>query len=231
MGFLVRDPVVVQNVEQVGAEVRFTWDQTLLFDRPPLVLEATLPIEGRALDATVVAVHLRSLSGIDDDQDGERVRRKRFEQSVWLAEWVQSRQSAAPDEPLFVLGDFNAFEFTDGYVDVLGQVTGIADPGGALLSADQIVDPSLINWVDRVPSGERYSFVFGCDAQVLDHIVTNNAASQWVRGAAFSRGNADAPRSREDEPGTAVRSSDHDGMVVYLGTRVRRASGFRAPSR
>jgi endonuclease/exonuclease/phosphatase family metal-dependent hydrolase len=229
VGFLVRDPVTVRSVEQVGAEVRFTWDNTLLFDRPPLVLEATLPIGGRTLDATLVAVHLRSLSGIDDDQDGERVRRKRHEQSLWMAGWIQNRQIAAPDEPLFVLGDFNAFEFTDGYVDVLGQVTGRADPAGALLPAEEITEPALINWVDRVPAGERYSFVFSCDAQALDHILTNAAASRWVRRASFSRGNADAPRSLEGVSGTALRSSDHDGMVVSLGVRVRRVSGLRAP--
>jgi endonuclease/exonuclease/phosphatase family metal-dependent hydrolase len=227
VGFLVRDPVIVSAFAQVGADVRFTWDNTLLFDRPPLVLEATLPIEGRTIAATLVSVHLRSLSGIDDAADGERVRRKRYEQSVWLAEWIQSRQSAAPDEPLFVLGDFNAFEFTDGYVDVIGQVTGSPDPRGALLPATSIVEPVLLDWVDRVPAAERYSFVFGCDAQALDHILTNAPASRLIRRAAYSRGNADAPRVMETAAGSALRSSDHDGMVVHLGASVRRIGGLR----
>ena len=70
----------------------------------------------------------------------------------------------------------------------------------------------------------------GCSAEVLDHIVSNRAASGWVREAAYSRGNADAPRDLETTATTALRSSDHDGMVVYLGPRTRSGSvGRRMP--
>ena len=91
VGFLVRDTVRVLDTEQVGADVRFTWDDSLLHDRPPLVMVAELPGFSVPFTVTLVVVHLRSLGGIDDAADGERVRRKRFEQSVWLSEWIQDR--------------------------------------------------------------------------------------------------------------------------------------------
>lgn len=225
VGFLVRDPGRALDVSQIGADARLPWDGSLLFDRPPLVLEVEFPGLAGSFEATLVAVHLRSLGGIDDPDDGERVRQKRAEQSRWLADWIQDRQHADPAEALIVLGDFNAFEFSDGYVDVMGQVTGQPDPDGALIPAGEDVEPPLVNWLLRLPAGDRYSFVFGCSAEALDHIVTNRAATGWVRGVAYSRGNADAPNDHELDPATALRSSDHDGLVLYLGPRTRRGAG------
>ena len=215
-GFLVRDPVAVQSLVQVGADVRFTWDGSLLFDRPPLVLEATMAVDDWRVEVTFAAVHLKSLGGIDDPADGERVRQKRSEQSLWLSEWIQDRQVADPAEALVVLGDFNAYAFSDGYVDVIGQVTGVLDPDGALLPASEEVDPVLVDWTTRLPPAERYSFVFGCSAEDLDHILTNRVATPWVTGVAFGRGNVDAPADFEFDSTTALRSSDHDGLVVFL---------------
>jgi hypothetical protein len=222
VGFLVRDPVEVQAAYQVGAAVQFTWDGSPLFDRPPLVLEALVVVDGREAEVTVVTVHLRSLVGIDDTVDGERVRQKRSEQAEWLSQWIQSRQRTHATEALIVLGDFNAYAFSDGYVDVISQVTGEPDPDGALVPATEVVDPALTDWVPRLTAAERYSFAHGCSAEDLDHILTNEIATQWVTGFALARGNADAPYILELDPTTALRASDHDGLVVYLDPSRRR---------
>lgn len=227
VGFLVHDTVDVLSLTQIGANAIFSLDGSLLNDRPPLVLEATWRGADPPLPLTVVAVHQRSLIGIDDPQDGERVRRKRHEQAVWLAGWIQQRQGERPDERLIVIGDFNAFEFTDGYVDVIGQVTGLPDPLGALILAVDVLDPPLTDWVAWLPAAERYSYVFDGDAEVLDHVLTTRAADPWVASVAFGRGNADAPQALEDDPSTAARSSDHDGLVLYLGPHLRRPEGRR----
>ncbi|MFV2072942.1 MAG: endonuclease/exonuclease/phosphatase family protein [Thermoanaerobaculales bacterium] len=227
VGFLVRDTVRVVDTEQVGKDVRFSWDGSRLHDRPPLVMVAELPGFSAPYTVTLVVVHLRSLGGIDDPDDGERVRRKRFEQSVWLSEWIQDRQTADPGEQLIVLGDFNAFEFSDGYVDVVGQITGQADLDGALLPATDEVAPELTDWVLALPRQERYSYVYRCSAQVLDHILTSRSATPWVRSVAHPRGNADAPVGLADDPSTAARSSDHDGLLVFLGPRTRSGGGPR----
>jgi hypothetical protein len=44
---------------------------------------------------------------------------------------------------------------------------------------------------------------------------------------ATSRGNADAPQALDTDPSTAAGSSDHDGLVLYLGPHVRRPEGRR----
>jgi predicted extracellular nuclease len=225
VGFLVRNTVDIVSVTQIGANAIFSFDGSLLNDRPPLVLEASWRGHDPPLPLTVVAVHQRSLIGIDDPQDGERVRRKRHEQAVWLAGWIQQRQGERPDERLIVVGDFNAFEFTDGYVDVMGQVTGRPDPRGALIPAVPLLDPPLTDWVASLPAAERYSYVWDGNAELLDHVLTTRAADPWVATVALGRGNADAPQALEDDPSTAARSSDHDGLVLYLGPHVRRPEG------
>jgi len=56
---------------------------------------------------------------------------------------------------------------------VVGEVSGVPDPDGALLPVDGDAEPPLVNWLLRLPSSDRYSFVFGCSAEALDHVVTN----------------------------------------------------------
>jgi predicted extracellular nuclease len=228
VAFLVRDTLQVESVTQVGANAIFGYDGSLLNDRPPLVLEVLRPGTEPPFTFTVVSVHQRSLNGIDDPGGGgERVRRKRHEQAVWLARWLQQRQVARPDERLIVAGDFNAFEFTDGWVDVMGQVTGRPDPRGASIAVVPELDPPFANQTWSLPSEERYTYVYSCDAEVLDHFITSSAVDPWVSGVEVTRGNADAPEPWQNDPDTAARSSDHDGAVLYLGPRWRRPAGRR----
>ena len=215
-GFLVRSTVHVDTVEQFGKDDLFTFgtSTTLLNDRPPLVLRGAYVGNGAPFPITVVAVHQRSLSGVED-ADG-RVRAKRQLQALRLSQYLQSLQVAEPDVRLVAIGDFNAFEFTDGYVDVMGQVTGFLDPAGALLPGTDEVDPDLTNQTFNMPEAERYSFVFDGNAQSLDHALTSSELDPWVRGAQHPRGNADTPDAFNDVPDTALRSSDHDGTVLFL---------------
>jgi len=226
VGYLVRDTVAFHSTEQIGADVVFSWDGSRLYDRPPLVLEASR----NGIDVTVVVVHLKSLGGVEDPgSSGDRVRRKRFEQSEWLAHWLQDRQTGAPDENLVVIGDFNAFEFSDGFVDVVGQISGSPDPAGALLPASEIVDPPLVVAALGISPETRYSYVYQGSAEVLDHALVNENLAPLVRGLAYSRGNADAPDEASVMIGTAMGSSDHDGLVLFIGPRVRDAGGRRRP--
>ena len=217
VGFLVKQTVSVDSVQQIGKRATFELDGSVftLHDRPPLVLYAKVGAEPpRPL--RVMVVHLRSMIGIADDPDSTRVRTKRFEQARWIAQRIQEMQEGDLNTPLVVLGDFNAFEFTDGYVDVLGQITGRLDPAGALLPGSDEVEPDLRNQVLALPPEERYSFVRRGTAQALDHILTSAALDDRVSDVAFARGNADAPEAFATDPTTPLRSSDHDGLVVYL---------------
>ena len=144
------------------------------------------------------------------------MRQKRFAQAEYLAGEIQNLQTADPSVHLVVLGDFNAFEFTDGYVDAMGMVTGNLDPDGALLPGTDQVNPDLTNQILSLPQDERYSFVFDGSAQSLDHILTSSELSGLVRGIVHGRGNADAADTFVDDPSTVLRTSDHDGLVLYL---------------
>ena len=55
---------------------------------------------------------------------GERVRQQRQHQAEFLAAQVQARQLADANERIVVLGEFNAFAFNDGYVDVMNVLGG-----------------------------------------------------------------------------------------------------------
>ncbi len=218
VGFLVRDTVVVDSIAQFGAADTFVFNsQTfILNDRPPLVLTGSYTANGAAFPLTVIAIHQRSLSGIEDPVDGPRVREKRHQQALRLSQFIQGLQTATPGLRLVAIGDFNAFEFTDGYVDVMGQVTGNPDPAGAMIAATDEVNPDLTNQTFSEPADQRYSFVFDGSAQALDHGVTSDGLAVFMRGAEHSRGNADAPFSFDDDPSTPLRSADHDGLVLFV---------------
>jgi predicted extracellular nuclease len=217
VGFLVRDTVRVDSVTQFGKDDLFTFNNStaLLNDRPPLVLRGAYTANGAPFPLTVIAVHQRSLSGIDGT-DGDRIRHKRFEQAFRLSQYIQSLQASEPGLRLVVTGDFNAFEFTDGYVDVLGQLTGSPDPAGALLPATDEIDPDLTNQLLSEPAGERYSFVFDGSAQALDHSLTSQALGPFVRGLNHLRGNADSPAAFQSDPSTVLRTADHDGLALFV---------------
>ena len=220
VGFLVRDTVRVDSLEQLGKDTIFTFpgaDDAPLNDRPPLVLRGAYIGGGAGFPITVINVHQRSLSGIDGT-DGARIRAKRHAQALQLSQFIDSVQDAEPGVHLVAIGDFNAFEFTDGYVDVMGQVTGKPDPAGALLPATDEISQDLTNQTFNMPTDQRYSFVFDGTAQSLDHAITSQALDAHVRGAEHARGNADAPFVLANDGTTALRSSDHDGTVLFLMT-------------
>jgi predicted extracellular nuclease len=220
VGFLVRDSVQVDSVTQLGLTETYVnplnGDPELLHDRPPLLLEGRYTRGGADFPIKAMVVHNRSLSSIDDPVDGPRVRQKRLEQALSIARKVQELQTANPDVHLVVLGDFNAFEFTDGYVDAVGQIAGAFDPADNLLSGPDLVDPNLTVQTLGVPAGERYSYNFEGSAQTIDHALTSTRLTPLVRGLEYGRGNSDAAVDLINDATTPLRSSDHDGLVLRI---------------
>lgn len=214
IGFLVRGNVQVDAVTQLGATETLTVDGSLLHDRPPLLFEGSFVGGNYSLPIAVLAVHNRSLNGIDDPSDGARVRQKRLEQAQSIAQKVQDLQTVNPDVQLVVTGDFNAYQFTDGYVDAVGQIAGNFNPSDNLLSGPDLVNPDLTNQVLSLPAEQQYSYVFDGSAQVLDHMLTSQALHPT--GLQYGRGNSDAAEILLDDDATPLRSSDHDGLVLFL---------------
>jgi predicted extracellular nuclease len=216
VGFLVRDTMAVDAITQINKDEILDFDGSLLHDRPPLLLEGRSINEGADYPIAVMVVHNRSLSRIDDPNSGERVRAKRLAQAESIAQTINGLQTANPDIRLVVLGDFNAFEFSDGYVDAVGVISGSFDPDASLLPGTDYVDPDLLNHIHSLPENERYSFVFRGSAQALDHALASMALDMSFRGLEFGRGNADAAVDLINDDSTALRSSDHDGLVMFI---------------
>jgi hypothetical protein len=169
--------------------------------------------------------HLRSLNGIADPTpsgtgtEGARVRAKRAAGAEFLASFVQSRQGADPAERLALIGDFNAFEFSDGYADVMGTIRGAPAPANQVVrSSPDLVDPNLTDLTLAAAAAERYSYAFDGNAQALDHVLLNAAlvAATSSRRAEHARLGADFPETARNDPGTAVRLSDHDAVIAFL---------------
>lgn len=242
VGFLVKtedigggiNRVEVVDVTQFGKAA--TWMdpsdnvQHLLNDRPPLLLRAIVHYaDGRAFPVSVLAVHQRSLNGVDSaasdglTTEGDRVRRKRLAQAEYLANLLQQRQAADPQEHLVVLGDFNAFEFNDGYVDAMGTAAGTPAPDDQTAVAGDgidLVNPDLINLAPLEEAGQRYSFVFGGNAQSLDHVLVNEALATAIGNLGFdhARINADFPETNRNDASSPSRLSDHDPLIAYFSS-------------
>ena len=202
-----------------GKTFEFGGSTDLLHDRPPLVLEAQVIDTGTPV--TVILNHLRSLIDVNSPAPfgssgltvGARVREKRRLQAEDLADLIASRI----DENLVVLGDMNAFEVNDGLVDVIGTLRGSPAP------PDQVTEPSVDRWThelfdlaESLPAGERYSYVFEGNAQVLDHLLVNRAMRDRLARFTYSRSNSDFPESFESDFTGTTRISDHDAPVAYF---------------
>ena len=243
VGFLVKAGEVAAGVARVevlavtqqGAATQLPnpdGSSALLNDRPPLVLEAVVHFaDGRTYPVTAIVVHQRSLNDVDSDEAGssgwltagQRVRAKRQGQAEFLATLIDGMQTADLTRNIVVLGDFNAFEFNDGYVDAIGTVTGLPSPDDETAvdgDGNDLVQPDLYNMTLFAAPQDRYSFVFDYQAQTLDHVLASAAvlASPLVNSFTIShaRINADFPEIARNDPDSPSRLSDHDPTVLLL---------------
>src|ERR1041384_1364175 len=224
VGFLVKSSrVTVIDVTQFGLTTTYINPNNgmpeLLNDRPPLVLRATVANGGGSPFAiTVIVNHLRSLSGIDDPTDGNRVRTKRRAQAEYLANLIQGRQMSDPHERIISVGDYNVFQFNDGYVDSIGTIKGTpALSNQVVLASSDLVNPDLIDLISQVtPASQQYSYSFDGDAQVLDHELITANLMPHLTGLAYARNDADFPESFRSDPNRPERLSDHDMAVAYF---------------
>ncbi|GGA66588.1 nuclease [Arenimonas soli] len=197
-----------------------------LFDRPPLQLDARVNDgNGRQFPVQVLLNHNLSLLDTNNLSSnaqwgtvGNRSREKRKQQAERLSQLVESIQQADPAMPLVLVGDFNAFEFSDGYVDVMGIIAGTPAPADEVLLAGQsAVTRPLVNLIGTRPVDQRYSYVFEGNAQNLDHALVNQAVLEATEATLYhARVNSDFAADLAADPTVPVRSSDHDPLVADL---------------
>jgi uncharacterized protein len=243
VGFLVSTKIVgsgstprvevLQVVQENDDEQLANPDGTssTLNDRPTLRLQAVIhDAKGAAYPVTIMINHLRSLSGVNGTaagsngwpSDGARIRAKRLKQAESLARLIDARQIANPNERIILLGDFNAFEFSDGFVDSMGIITGKEVPASQVtLHSGFVVGTPLTTLTTVDAAAQRYSFSFEGNAQSLDHAVVNEPLlmQDGVRSE-HARINADfAVINYGVYGGLPTRVSDHDPVIVYIKPR------------
>jgi predicted extracellular nuclease len=212
-GFLVKtDRVTVEDSEVLDGA-------GLAFDRPSLKLRVI--INGGLLvlpqRLTLIASELRSLDGVGGNDDaGAAAREQRRAQAEFVATKIQD-ELATPNQAVISLGNYNAFQFNDGYVDVAGTVAGTPAPGDqVVLASPDVYAADLANLTDTLPAGERYSMLSNGNAQSLDHmLIAPSLVAQFV-GLAHARVNADFPQALEHLASTDGRLSDRDPAVAYF---------------
>lgn len=222
VGLLVKAArVTVIDVTQVGKEEMYMEPggmMAILNDRPSLVLRASITgPDATQFAVTVIVNHLRSLSGVDDPTDGNRVRIKRRAQAEFLAGVIQARQAADSAERIISVGDYNSFQLNDGYVDVMGTLRGApTPPNEVVLASSDIVNPNMIDLLDTLQPDQRYSFSFDGNAQALDHELVSANLLPFFSRMAYARSNSDFPESYRNNPNRPERLSDHDMAVAYF---------------
>jgi uncharacterized protein len=235
IGFLVKTSrVTVLGVPgQVLDSVQWTdsADGVLkqLHDRPPYVLQGRVnnPVSG-TFDFTAIMLHLRSLIDVDSDvlaaplnltTDGDRTRTKRRLAAESVAQFIQQRQTSNPSERIIIVGDYNAFEFNDGYVDILGTLTGAPTADARVIqSSADLVNPNFIPLVtsQKIPASQKYSYIFGGSRQVLDHVLVSQTLGAFVSSFGYARVASEFPESLSADTSRPERVTDHDPAIAFI---------------
>jgi hypothetical protein len=237
VGFLVKTSRVqidsITQIEQPGCDgepencntfINPTTNQPdLLNDRPPLVLRATVDVATLNPRQVIIVVnHTRSFIDIEVvGGAGPRVRAKRKAQAEFLASLLQQLQTDNPGLPVISIGDYNAYQFNDGYTDPISVIKGTptADDQMVVDASPDVVTPDFINLTDSLPADQRYSFIFEGTPQAIDHHIINTVAASYLQRYQIARNNTDFP----EVPGSLFandatrpeRNSDHDMPVSY----------------
>jgi hypothetical protein len=223
-GFLVKTSrVEVVSVKQFGKEEKYEnpvrKSEFSLNDRPPLVLEAKIndAKTNKPFAVTVIVNHLKSFNGYNDEKDAPNVRLKKRLQAEYLAKLVSERQKANPSERILLVGDFNAYQFNDGIVDVIGAIKGTPAAKDQVLNpSEDFLNPDLTDLVEMIKADQRYSYSFDGNAQVLDHFIANDAMKKHLAGFGYLRVNADYPETLRGDANRVERYSDHDVPIGYF---------------
>ncbi len=143
-------------------------------------------------------------------------------QAESLAALLQEYQTNNPTTSVISVGDYNAYQFSDGYTDPIATIKGIPTPDDQIVvdESPDLVNPNFTNLVDGLALSERYSFIFEGTPQALDHVIVNTVAQARNTRMFFARMNADFPdvtasvfASNAARP---ERNSDHDAAVAYF---------------
>ncbi len=159
---------------------------------------------------------MKALTG-ENSATSTSTRQKKELQAEDIARYIQTLQAAG--QHVISGGDFNAFEFSDGYTDTLATYTNtnvlpatqVLQPGVAGL-----VTPPLTDLALNLPAAQRWSYVEDGSAQILDHMVVTADLAAAGAHLAYAHIDADFPLTAYNDATTPARGSDHDPAVGYF---------------
>jgi predicted extracellular nuclease len=235
VGFLVKNTVNTLGVTQFGQNEIFTPSTSTspitLNDRPWLVLNAGVKRAGaKDYPVTVIVNHMKALTG-ENSATSSSTRQKKELQAEDIAKYIQTQQAAG--KHVISGGDFNAFEFSDGYIDALATYTNVN-----VLPATQVVQPgvaglvtpSLVDMALTLPANQRWSYVEDGSAQILDHLVVTPELVSAGAHLAYAHMNSDFPLTAYNDATTPARNSDHDVAVGYFALPAAVVSASLTPA-
>jgi uncharacterized protein len=222
VGFLVKNSTVDKlGFTQFGQNESFTPTSSTspitLNDRPWLVLNAGIKrANAKDYPVTVIVNHMKALTGVNS-ATSTSTRQKKELQAEDIAKYVQILQTSG--QHVISGGDFNAFEFSDGYTDTLATYTNTN-----VLPANQVVQPGVAGLVNPpltdlallLPQDQRWSYAEDGSAQILDHIVVTQDLVAAGAHMAYAHLDADFPLTAYNDATTPARTSDHDAAVGYF---------------
>lgn len=160
-----------------------------LFSRRPVVVTATVNLNGDEAPVVVIGNHLKSkLGGLPSDY-------QRLDQAVFLGGLVDEL-AAQGSHNVVVVGDLNDFEDS--------APLNALYAGGILENA----------WYTVAPE-EQYSYIFQGVSQILDHILVSQALWPGMVAMGGVHFNADYPfLPYSDNASLVWRTSDHDAVMA-----------------
>ncbi|EPD51913.1 hypothetical protein HMPREF1210_01715, partial [Paenisporosarcina sp. HGH0030] len=185
-----------------GSTEAVKWVDGELSKNPGRILDIPQPntrkpiaaqFEFQGEQVVVIGAHLNSKGG-DQPLFGKNQppflgsEAERIGLATMINAFIKKGQEQNPDLKVIVAGDMNDFEFTPTLTALKGNI--------------------LTNMVEKVPAGERFSYYYQGNNQVLDHmLVTNNLAATTLIDMIHINANF------MEEHG---RASDHDPILVQV---------------
>ena len=202
--------VTVVDVTQVGKDETYIDPNTEQADDPERpaaarpARDASSHPPAPTFPVTVIVNHLRSLSGVDDPVDGNRVRAKRARAGGVPGEPDPGAPGGGSQRAHRLVGDYNAYQFNDGYVDVIGTIKGTPTPCDEVVLAQPGPRRPRPHRSARssAPADDRYSYSFDGNAQELDHVLVT---ATCCRASTASTTRATTPTSRS--PSATIRTA------------------------
>jgi len=176
-------------------------DGNRLFSRPPLLVEISLCLPSCTRDVTnaqdsrrvwLVINHFKSRR--EDTPLVPYTLPRRLQQAEFVAGLVREQRIAHPDDALFVLGDLNDYPASQTLLILASS--GMHDLTGQVEKAD------------------RYTYIYQGISQVLDYLLVYPSPVLYPLEVGAVHFNADFPAVYQGQDDTAVRSSDHDPLLL-----------------